>query len=80
MAMAGVWAVTAQFIVGMYLVLVEDVTEHSLNAVAGLALGTCAAASEWSAGVEMLVIVWFSWQKIIWPNMPVHKFNYITRL
>lgn len=59
----------ATFIVGTYLVLVEEVTEHSLDAFASLVLGTCAAASVWSAGVELVILVRFSWQKIIKPNV-----------
>lgn len=59
----------ATFIVGMYLVLVDDVTEHGLDAFASLVLGTCAAASVWSAGVELVVMVRFGWQKIIRPNV-----------
>lgn len=55
----------ALFMVGMYLRLVEDVTEVSLDAVSSLVLGTCAGASVWSAGVELVVLVRFSYQKII---------------
>ncbi|KAG0603208.1 hypothetical protein M758_10G075100 [Ceratodon purpureus] len=65
----------ALFMVGTYLELVEDVTEHSLDAVSSLALGTCTAASVWSAGVELVVLVRFSYLKIIRHNLRMDRSN-----
>ncbi|KAG0623299.1 hypothetical protein M758_3G164000 [Ceratodon purpureus] len=48
--------VAAQFMVGAYLGLVEDVSGRGLEGVAGLVLGTVIGATIWSAGVEMYII------------------------
>lgn len=55
----------AQFMMGTYLVLVDDKSEHSLDPFAGPVLGACVAASVWSGGVEMVIIVRYIWLKII---------------
>ncbi|KAG0616237.1 hypothetical protein M758_5G100800 [Ceratodon purpureus] len=54
----------ALLMMGTYLVLVEDATEHSLDLFAGPVIGTCVAASVWSAGVEMVVIARYLWHRI----------------
>ncbi|KAG0583800.1 hypothetical protein KC19_3G164200 [Ceratodon purpureus] len=47
----------AQFTVGAYLGLVEDVSGHGLDGVACLVLGTAVGATIWSAGVELYIIL-----------------------
>lgn len=47
----------AQFVLGAYLCLVEDVSGRRLDGVALLVLGTVVGATAWSAGVEIYVIL-----------------------
>lgn len=46
----------ALIMMGMYLMLVEDVSGRSLDPVTALVPGTCVGASLWSAGSDMVII------------------------